>query len=197
MDRNTIVILDNGHGRETSGKRSPIWPFGQLFEYEFNRDIAARVHSALLARGVRSVLLVPELNDIPLSMRSQRANKKAAEAGGNAFLVSIHANAGKGTGWEIFTTKGTTKSDALATIFWEEAKAEFAPDGWKMRSDMSDGDPDKESDFWILRKVSCPAVLTENFFMDTEKDCRLIMSEAGRARIAAVHIRAILKALGL
>ena len=35
-----IVILDNGHGEETAGKRSPVWGDGsQLFEWEFNRDI--------------------------------------------------------------------------------------------------------------------------------------------------------------
>mgnify|MGYP000817767973 FL=1 len=35
------ILIDNGHGRATAGKRSPVWPDGkQLFEYEFNRDIA-------------------------------------------------------------------------------------------------------------------------------------------------------------
>ena len=33
-----------------------------------------------------------------------------------------------------------------------------------------------------------PAILTENFFMDTEKDCRFIMSEEGRERIANMHV---------
>lgn len=32
------ILIDNGHGRATAGKRSPVWPDGkQLFEYEFNR----------------------------------------------------------------------------------------------------------------------------------------------------------------
>ena len=40
----SMVILDNGHGKETSGKRSPIWSDGsQLFEWEFNRDIVQRI----------------------------------------------------------------------------------------------------------------------------------------------------------
>ena len=31
------ILIDNGHGRATAGKRSPVWPDGkQLFEYEFN-----------------------------------------------------------------------------------------------------------------------------------------------------------------
>lgn len=36
------ILLDNGHGYDTPGKRSPIWPDGsQLFEWEFNRDIVS------------------------------------------------------------------------------------------------------------------------------------------------------------
>lgn len=32
------ILIDNGHGKETPGKRSPVWPDGsQLYEYEFNR----------------------------------------------------------------------------------------------------------------------------------------------------------------
>ena len=38
------ILLDNGHGQETPGKRSPVWADGsQLFEYEFNRDIVRRI----------------------------------------------------------------------------------------------------------------------------------------------------------
>ena len=32
------ILLDNGHGCDTPGKRSPVWPDGrQLLEWEFNR----------------------------------------------------------------------------------------------------------------------------------------------------------------
>ena len=55
------ILIDNGHGRATAGKRSPVWPDGkQLFEYEFNRDIARRMHEALTARGTDSVRSFPK-----------------------------------------------------------------------------------------------------------------------------------------
>ena len=98
------ILIDNGHGRATAGKRSPVWPDGkQLFEYEFNRDIARRVHEALTARGADSVPVVPEIDDIPLAERTRRVNEIAAQVGPeNCLLVSIHANAGGGTGWEAW-----------------------------------------------------------------------------------------------
>jgi len=192
-----LVILDNGHGEETSGKRSPKWSDGtQLFEYEFNRDIVKRIAEKLDKEGIKYHILVPELNDVPLKERVSRANKLYDTYNKQAFLVSVHANAGGGTGWEVFTSKGQTNSDPIATIFFEEAQREFAPE-WRMRLDCSDGDPDKEENFYILRNTKGPAILTENFFMDTEKDCRLIMSEEGRNRVADVHVRAIKRVLAL
>lgn len=193
-----IVLLDNGHGKETAGKRSPVWSDGsQLFEWEFNRDIVCRIVEKLQADGIPYRVLVPEENDVSLTERAKRANEYAKEFNGKAYVLSIHANAGGGTGWEVYTSPGQTPSDAIATVFFEEAGREFVPDGWRMRSDYSDGDPDKEAQFYILTKTTCPAVLTENFFMDTEKDCRFIMSEDGRERIANMHVAAIKRVLTL
>lgn len=185
------VILDNGHGKETPGKRSPVWHDGsQLFEYEFNRDVVKRIAVLLAENRVKSKILVPEEFDVSLLERCRRANQIHAN-NKTSVLISIHANAGKGTGWECYTTKGTTEADRLATVLCESAK-EFFPDQ-KMRFDYSDGDPDKEEQFYILKNTNCPAVLTENFFMDTEKDCRFIMSNEGRQKIAEMHVKALLK----
>lgn len=181
-----LIILDNGHGRETSGKRSPAWPNGtQLFEYEFNRDIVKRIKAKLDRLNIESVVLVPELEDISLSERCKRANK-IYDSNHDCLLLSIHANAGGGTGWEAWTSIGKTKSDDYATILYDTARKYFA--NWKIRTDYSDGDPDWESNFYILKNTKCPAILTENFFMDTRKDCEFIMSDAGRELIADMHV---------
>lgn len=187
-----IPILDNGHGIETKGKRSPVWEDGsQLFEWEFNRDIVKRTSQLLLKDGIKSIILVPESNDMPLSQRCEIINELCAEYGHNYFVVSVHANAGGGTGWECYTSLGDTTSDVLSEIFCQEAEI-IIPE-FRMRFDYSDGDADKESDFAILRDTVCPAILTENLFMDNERDCRFIMSEEGRQRIAQLHANAIKK----
>lgn len=191
MSKKYTLILDNGHGKETPGKRSPVWPDGrQLFEYEFNRDIVNRLIDMLKPTGLSIIKLVPELNDIPLKERVTRANNYYKEDK-NCILVSIHANAGGGTGWEAFTTKGKTKSDILAEYLYKEAENM----GFKVRKDLTDGDPDKEEDFYIIKNTKMPAVLTENFFMDTKSDCEFIMSDEGREMIAFMHFKAIMKYL--
>jgi N-acetylmuramoyl-L-alanine amidase len=193
-----LVILDNGHGDDTSGKRSPVWKNGsQLFEYEFNREIVNLIALELTAyenHGIDCTRLVPELHDVSLRQRVVRTNNivKAARAQGDeTLLISVHGNAGKGTGWEVFTTVGETKSDLFAESIALTAISRFAG-RFPVRKDVSDGDLDKESNFYILKNSIGPAVLTENLFMDTWKDCKFMMSSEGKRVLAKIHIEAIL-----
>jgi N-acetylmuramoyl-L-alanine amidase len=191
-------ILDNGHGGmingvyQTNGKCSPVWPDGrQLFEGEFNRDIVKRLSNMLTEANIQNFILVSEESDISLAQRVIRANNINLGHNKQTVLVSIHANAGGGTGFEVHTYKGQSKSDKLATIFHQEMVKQFPT--MKARGDWSDGEPDWDSDFAILRNTSMPAILTENFFMDTlTPDCELLMSDEGREKIAIAHYNAIM-----
>ena len=83
-----------------------------------------------------------------------------------------------------------TKSDDVATVFFNQFKKEF-PEA-KMRKDSSDGDVDKEANFYILKNTRMPSVLTENFFMDNEHECKTyLMTSDGRDRIVTAHYEAI------
>lgn len=191
MQQRIMPLLDNGHGQNTPGKRSPVWADGsQLFEWEFNRDIVRRIAAKLDDLAIRYEILTPETNDVSLQERCRRANEYQ-QMYNNCVLFSIHGNAGGGTGWECYTSRGTTKADEIATLLYQEAEKEFP--GWKIRKDYTDEDADKEANFYILRHTICPAVLTENFFFDNEKDCKLMLSEDGRERIAKIHINVIKK----
>ena len=190
----TTWLLDNGHGGvidglyQTEGKRSPTWPDGStLYEGEFTRAIVARLAELLTEAGIKYVVLTPEQEDVNLSERIRRAN-----GWGHSVLVSVHANAGGGQGYEVFTSRGKTASDEMADIFLEAFAEEF-PDE-RMRTDTTDGDLDKEADFAVISRTKMPAVLTECFFMDNEAECRtLLMTKEGRDRIARAHYNAILK----
>jgi len=194
-----IWILDSGHGGivggeyVTPGKRSPKWDdMPQLFEGVFNRQVVKLIASGLQDLGIGYHILVPEQTDISLTERVERVNK-FCENSGEAVLVSIHGNAslnGAGTGWEVWTSHGITTSDKLSAYFFAEMSLAFPEK--KMRADYTDDPyPDKDSNFYILRHTVCPALLTENFFMDNKDDCRLMQSREGRILIAKAHVNAI------
>lgn len=92
------VILDNGHGRDTAGKRSPD---GRLREYAYTREMARRIAQDLKRQGIDVSLLVPEDTDVPLKERVERANRIYAETGKQAILVSIHVNAAGNIGLTV------------------------------------------------------------------------------------------------
>ena len=187
---NYLWILDNGHGGiidgeyQTAGKRSPVWEDGsQLFEGEFNRAIVDR-------------LVKMCVEDISLSKRTEKANdiyRERADKGGKCIYVSVHADGfskESANGWSVYTSEGETKSDIVASVLAEKAQLEF-PDE-KMRKDTRDGDADKESNFWVLRKTVMPAILSENFFMTNYSNCHnYLLSEKGRDRIAKIHFEMI------
>ena len=188
------ILIDNGHGIDTPGKRSPD---GVLREYAWNRLIASRIVSALTDLGHDASLLVPEQDDIPLPERCRRVNTWCQRLGkNNVILISIHANAaGRGdrwydaTGWCAYTTRGDTRADALATCLYEAAK--FHLPGQRLRTDYTDGDPDLEADFYLLRRTLPPAVLVENFFMDSRRDCAFLLSPEGQQAIVNTHVAGI------
>lgn len=205
-DCDMVILIDNGHGDNTPGKKSPYSCYGvkpeiEFYEYKWNREIAEEVQKRLANLGYDARLLVPEINDILLKERVNRANKICSQLGtSKVILVSIHANAaGNGRewktarGWSAYTTKGTTKSDALAECIYEEAKKNF--NGHKIRMDKTDGDSDMEENFYIIYNTFCPAVLTENFFYDNVEDVKYILSEEGRELVIKTHVDGIINYL--
>lgn len=188
----STVLLDPGHGTKYQGAASPVWEDGRrLFEHDFTHDLVRRImyqyDRVVGPHPVQLINLVPEAEGISPAERAGRANRWWDITGGKCALVSIHVNAGGGTGFEVWTSPGQTKSDKLA-----DSWAAFIENAWpevKFRKDMSDGDADKEANFTVLTKTSCPAILTENLFCDNANDCRLLLSEYFRDKLAEDYAR--------
>ena len=188
------ILIDNGHGVETKGKRSPD---GKLLEGVYTREIASLVKKKLKDEGYNVILVTPEQKDVPLKKRCDRVNAYCDEFGkDNCLLVSIHVNAAgdgsfwmNGKGFEVWTTYGETMSDKLAECFYCDAAKTLR--GFNLRRDKTDGDSDKESNFYILYHTKCPAILTENLFMDNKKEAEYLLTKLGKQSIVDLHVNAI------
>lgn len=195
------ILIDNGHGENTKGKRSPD---GCFLEYLYAREIAQAVERELRSRGYDVERIVRESIDVSFSERCRRVNEVCGRYGASkVLLVSIHVNAAgngeewmKARGWSAYTCKGRTKSDRLADALYGAAERCFGRDGVDaygavIRREGSDGDPDWEENFYMLTKTKCAAVLTENFFMDNEADVALLLSREGREAVVMTHVEGI------
>lgn len=189
------ILIDNGHGIDTAGKRSPD---GSLREYKYAREIAERIVSELKKQGFDAERIVTEDNDVPLSERVRRANDIYRATGKQAVLVSIHCNAaGNGSqwmnarGWSAHVSlNASTRSKAFARSLIEAAENE----GVKVRK-YAHQVPYWSQNLAICRDTICPAVLTENLFQDNKEDVAFLLSEAGKETIVSLHIKGIINYL--
>ena len=193
------IILGTAHLKSTPGKCSPD---GKFREYQYSRKVVAAIKANLKNLGY-TVFTDIEEDDLDvtqsreLQLRCKIVND-LCKVYGDCIYVSIHVNAagsdGKwhtATGWEVYTTPGKTKADNLATCLYEAAKKNFKD--IKLRTDFSDGDPDKESNLYVLKHTNCPAVLTENLFQDNKNDVDYLLSDKGFHEIVRIHVEGILE----
>ena len=196
------IILGTAHLSSTPGKRSPD---GKFREYAYSRKVCKAVQEELLSRGIDCVIDYLD-DDMPSLTSSQELVKRVQIVNTIAkktdcLYVSIHVNASAKSGWDkatgfaIYTSPGETKSDILATDIFDEATKLLKPIGKSLRKDISDGDPDFEENFYVLRKTICPAVLTENFFQNSKEDVEWLESEEGFKTVVTYHVNGILKYL--
>ncbi len=192
------ILIDAGHGIDTLGKQSPD---GRLKEYAWARDMAKRLETALKSNGHDAQLVTPELADVSITKRCQRINNICAQYGAkNVMLVSIHNNAagngswGNATGFSVFISKNaSSNSKKLASIFTNEGIARNMMGNRAIPASKYWTWSWTKNDIGILKNTLCPAVLTENGFMDNMEECNYLLSEAGKQAYVDLHVAAIEK----
>jgi N-acetylmuramoyl-L-alanine amidase len=141
-----------------------------------NRQVKEALKSKMRAANLVFYDILNTEHDISLKRRVDAANElieKKAEY--KLLYLSIHSNASinhNGSGFEVWTSPGQTKSDQYAQLFAEQIKIDFKY--WKFRADKSDGDLDKESKFYVLVHTIMPAILVELLFFDNPDDWDVI-----------------------
>ena len=122
-----------------------------------------------------------------LSYRTALANDWGAD-----IFISLHCNSAenpRAEGYEVWTSPGDTLGDTLATCIYGQIAAEF-PDR-AGRTDYSDGDPDKESRFYVLVHTDAPACLVEMAFISNDEEAALLADEAWKDRYARAIARGV------
>lgn len=178
------IAIDDGHGMETAGKRTPAFSDGSVMrENEFNRAVVSYLHDELIRNGFSVMLTAPEDTDISLATRVQRANDAHAD-----YFISVHANA-FGNGWndangvESFVhALNDAKTTGLARCVQHELVRETG---------LRDRGVKENPTLYVLRKTTMPAVLCECGFMTNVIEAKLLKSDAYRKKCAVAICRGI------
>jgi N-acetylmuramoyl-L-alanine amidase len=192
-----LIALDNGHGLNTAGKRTPRWTDGTtstytkknfMHEWEFNRGVVKRLKVELERNGFEVLEVSPTEDDTSINARCREANSANAD-----LFVSVHANA-LGNTWNervkgIETlTSGKGESLRLGTILQKHMVA----DTGLVNRGLKDGK-------WlgVVRLTKMPSVLVEGGFMDNPSESKLLNSNEYRDVFAKALCKGVCEYYGV
>jgi N-acetylmuramoyl-L-alanine amidase len=182
-----VEFIDPGHGGFIQGEYvtapDKMWDHGEFVFYEglWNRALAWMYALDLYTHGLGYYIVAPGHKDFDRSYRCNMANAKAKTwPGKKTYYHAIHGNAfglpsegsNNAAGIEVYTSPGQTDADPIATACIFNLREAL---GWRMRTDPSDGDPDKEARFTVLIKTDMPALLSENGFFSNFAECKKML----------------------
>src|SRR5690625_2887937 len=179
------IYIDAGHGGNDPGAVG-----NGLREKDLTLDIAKRIKKYLDDNYTGHRVKLSRTGDKTLSLK-QRTND--ANRWGADYFLSIHINAGGGTGYEDYIYNGLSNSSKTAKI--RDAIHNEINNVLKKYNITNRGK--KKANFHVLRETKMPAMLSETLFIDTTKDAKLLKDDAFLKEIGIAHAKGIVKAFGL
>lgn len=181
---NKILVLDAGHGFNTAGKQTMNGSRGVVKEWTMNSNVCNKIANILKDYDV-TIYRTDDTSgktDISLSERVRRCNNYKPD-----LFVSIHHNAGGGTGTEVYWhSRGTAEDKKVAGIVTPKLASKT---GMRNRGV-------KQAAFAVLG-CNATAILVEGGFMDTKADYEIITSDKGQQQYAEAVAESIIEYLGL
>ena len=175
------IVLDAGHGGKDSGAVG-----NGLREKDLTLAIVKHI-GKMLEEYEDVEILYTRTDDrfLELSERADITNKAGAD-----FFLSVHINAGGGTGFESYIFNGSVSN---ATVAYQNV---IHSEIMKAIGNVTDRGK-KRANYAVLRETNMPAILTENLFIDNANDAAKLKSEQFLLQVAHGHAQGIVKAFEL
>ena len=173
------VVIDPGHGGKDPGATS----YHGYYEKTVNLSIARKVASYLENRGVRVIMTRSSDTFIELNERADIANRAGAD-----LFVSIHADAHANrsqNGYTIYVARSASWTSKKIGIAVDQAMGQTGLASKGMRN----------SDFRVLVRTACPAVLIECGYLTNPSEASLLYDSQFQDRIARAITDGIIAAL--
>ena len=209
---NYLIGVDDGHGMETAGKRTPplksklvfrgkTYKKGEIIhENDLNENLMEKFIKRCKDLNIDTIQLAPGDSDVSLLARVKRANSNDLD-----ILISFHANALEGDKWQ-------SKANGLVVIHHENCQSktkELANSVYKYLKDVdwnnnggtkygvrSDKDISGFS-LYILKNTKAPAILIEYGFMDNWNDIKQMVDEEFQDKCVDATLKGVCEVLGV
>ncbi|MDV2683993.1 N-acetylmuramoyl-L-alanine amidase [Alkalihalophilus lindianensis] len=173
------IVIDLGHGGKDPGA-----VFNGLLEKNLALSISRNIKETLTQNYDVLVRMTRDSDKfLSLEERAKIANNWGAD-----YFLSVHLNAGGGTGFETYIhPNAKTPTKSLQEAVHNEIIS---------RLDCMDRGM-KRGNFAVLRLTQMPAVLTENLFLDHTRDARQLKDPTVLKAIAQGHVNGLQRLLKL
>lgn len=183
-----VIVIDPGHGGLDPGAVG-----NGLQEKDVTLAIAQRASYFLRQYGAD--VRLTRAGDRTFSTNKHADLNARAEFANNAqaaYFVSIHINAGGGSGFESYVMTGMADEEAgrRQNIMHREVAEAFEKAGLPDRGK-------KTANFAVLRLTNMPAILLECGFIDRDEDATLLRNRTFIDSIAEAIARGAAKAMGI
>ncbi|WP_317327272.1 N-acetylmuramoyl-L-alanine amidase [Turicibacter sanguinis] len=180
----SILVLDAGHGLTTPGKQTMNGKYGIIKEWELNNKVLLYIMEYLKDYAITIYRTDDPTGKTDIDLLER---VKCCNAYGAVLFISIHHNAGGGTGIEVYWhTKGTKEDEQIAKIV---APKLAASTGLKNRG--------VKQEAWTVLTCTATAILVEGGFMDTTSDYEFMCSEKGQRAYAKAIADSVIEYLSL
>lgn len=179
------IFIDAGHGGSDSGAVA-----NGLQEKGLTLDLGRRIENILVNEFDGVSVKMGRTDDYALSL-SQRTND--ANAWAADLFLSIHINAGGGTGYEDYrynSLSANSHTGRIQSTIHHAVMVQLQPFGVRDRGT-------KSANFHVLRETNMSAVLTETLFIDTVADADLLKQVDFLHAVATGHAEGVAQAFGL
>jgi N-acetylmuramoyl-L-alanine amidase len=173
------IGLDAGHGGKDPGATD-----GGMKEKDFNLTLTKLIKEKLSKYDVDIVETRQGDETVSLKERTDFLNKENVD-----LVLSIHANAGGGQGYEDFIFSGTVSS---LTVKYRDILHDEVSNSNSM---INRGK--KRANFHMLRETKAPAILTENGFVDNVSDRAKMRNSLWLNQVSDAYVRAIVRMFNL
>lgn len=179
--RNMRVMIDAGHGGYDPGATS-----NGLKEKDLTLKLALDVAEDLESLYGIEVLLT-RTEDVFISLEDRVLKANTAEVD---YFVSLHHNAGGGTGFESYIYPGYQQTQ---TGVMQERLHQWLSTFYQQYMIRDRGR--KQADFYVLRHTLMPAILLENLFVDTLDDASFLKDPVFLRQLATEIAKGIYQAV--
>ncbi|MFP7732708.1 N-acetylmuramoyl-L-alanine amidase [Priestia aryabhattai] len=178
------IYLDAGHGGADAGAVGANGLYEKNLVLKIQQYLISYLNSTYTGFTIKTTRTTDTF--LSLSQRASQANSWGADA-----FMSIHVNAGGGTGYEDYVYRSASNA---SKTFQSIVHGQVQP------TLLSYNHPNrgrKSANYAVLRLTSMPAVLTEIAFIDNSADAALLQNEAFLKRMGESYAKGIAVYLNL